>query len=875
MLWRWPTLFGCLLLLLIAAPVQALPELPRVVVDTAPVAPTGRTIPVSAGGDFQGALNSAQPGDVIVLEAGASFTGSFTLPNKSGSGWITITGSRQASLPPQGTRVTPADAANMPKIVTTTPDPALKTASGAHHYRFRGVEIAASSSLCYVIVKLDGSALDASATNPYPAMTSLTQVPHHLIFEQVYLHGTPGNADIVRGFLFNTAHTALIDSHVDEIHSQSDSQAVEGWNGPGPFKIVNNKLVAAGENVMFGGAYAAIANLTPSDIEIRRNHITKELKWKPNDSTWDGSRWGIKNLLELKHAQRVLIDGNLFEYHWASAQSGFSLVITPRNEMNGGVFAMPWSIVANVTITNNVFRGMTAGINIYGRDDQPVIPGSGFLVKNNLFYDLASTTSSRWFVSGAYNGAFMLIANGASDVVVTKNTYAGDGGSVIITDKPSLPNPGLVLTDNIVPAGWYAFVGPGTIGGAVIPQMFPGAVVSKNALTGPWPTPGGMQQSQVDGTVPGNYYPASMAAVGFVSPSEGNFRLSSSSVYRNRATDGTDVGVNMDTLSAAFGTSTFTPPATPSTTTAATTTPTTSSTPPTTTATNTTPTASTPTTPTSTTPTTTPTSTTPTTTTRPATTTTTSATSPSSTSTTGTTAASVSTPASTTTSGPTGTQTASSPTSTATPPASAPTTSVAPSTTTVSALSTSATSTGGLSITSPLGTAPVTGTVQITAVTPLAPSITRIDYVLDGSLIAVTNPALFSLRWDSTQYPDGRHTLQVKAYDAGGVVGESSVTFTTQNNTSRPYIDLRAVLLNRVVKVIAYAKGQFPLTSIKLYGNGGLLTTVPCTNRGCVGAYTVQTRNVPPGTHTVSAVVTDERGVTSTRTVQVTVPPRQ
>ena len=54
------------------------------------MAPTGQTIVVHAGGDFQAALEQAQPGDEITLAAGASFVGPFTLPTKQGSGWITV-----------------------------------------------------------------------------------------------------------------------------------------------------------------------------------------------------------------------------------------------------------------------------------------------------------------------------------------------------------------------------------------------------------------------------------------------------------------------------------------------------------------------------------------------------------------------------------------------------------------------------------------------------------------------------------------------------------------------------------------------------------------------------------------------------------------
>ena len=42
------------------------------------------TIAVPAGGDLQAALNAAQPGDVITLAPGATYTGNFVLPNKGG-----------------------------------------------------------------------------------------------------------------------------------------------------------------------------------------------------------------------------------------------------------------------------------------------------------------------------------------------------------------------------------------------------------------------------------------------------------------------------------------------------------------------------------------------------------------------------------------------------------------------------------------------------------------------------------------------------------------------------------------------------------------------------------------------------------------------
>src|SRR5206468_132741 len=134
--------------------------------------------------------------------------------------------------------------------------------------------------------------------------------------------------------------TGPVPAH-DGLGVGADSQAIMGWNGPGPFKIVNNHLEGAGENVMFGGADPPIHSLVPSDIEIRQNHFFKPLSWREGDPTYAGTPWTIKNLFELKNARRVLVEGNVFENIWRAAQDGFALQLTVRNQYGGA----PWSTI--------------------------------------------------------------------------------------------------------------------------------------------------------------------------------------------------------------------------------------------------------------------------------------------------------------------------------------------------------------------------------------------------------------------------------------------------------------------------------------------------------------------------------------------------
>ena len=222
-------------------------ELPRVYVDTTMPTQTGQTITVNSGGNLQTAINNAQPGDTIILQAGATFNGKITLPAKSNPNnkWIVIRTSALGNLPPEGQRVKPSDAVNMPKIITTSSDFAIDSAQGASYYRFIGVEVTddgapsqyaptfpdgSKGSYNYGLVELGRSGRD----------TQLSHLPHHIIFDRSYIHAQPKTSSR-RGVVLNGAHQAVIDSYVSDFKEVgSDSQAIAGFNGIGPFKIVNN-----------------------------------------------------------------------------------------------------------------------------------------------------------------------------------------------------------------------------------------------------------------------------------------------------------------------------------------------------------------------------------------------------------------------------------------------------------------------------------------------------------------------------------------------------------------------------------------------------------------------------------------------------------
>src|SRR3989441_6068148 len=438
------------------------PELPRLFLDTTLVPPTGKTIAVTNGADVQAAIAKAQAGDVRMLQAGATFTGPFTLPKKRGHGWIIVrTSAHDSTLPPPGTRVIPSHAAAMPKIVAgASSGHAIVAASGAHHFRFIGIEVmAAEGSTTFDLVQL-GSGSDQSTRT----------LPHDIIIDRCYIHGLAGEAAI-RGVALNGKRLAVIDSYLAEFKDQgSDTQAIMGWNGPGSFKIVNNYLEAAGENVMFGGADPSITNLVPADIEIRGNHFFKPTAWR---GVWAA----VKNLFELKNARRVLVEGNIFENNWLAAQAGWAIQFTVRNQDG----TAPWSTSEDATFQQNIVRHSGSAVNILAADDpNPSQTMKRVLVRDNLFDDINGTT---W---GGNGRLFQILgyAGGSTDLVIEHNSGFQQEN---VNYSEGVPHLGFIYRNNITPRGaaGFGFIGQGAAEGiTTLTIYFPLAVFQRNVIAG-------------------------------------------------------------------------------------------------------------------------------------------------------------------------------------------------------------------------------------------------------------------------------------------------------------------------------------------------------------------------------------------------------
>ena len=387
------------------------------VFDTTFTPPTGQTFACHTALDLKNALAAAKPGDCIQLDPATVYSGNFIIPALPQAGtpqYLHITTAGFHAKHPTGTRVSaPTDAQDMGIIVTPNAVAALRFTNGPQHssyVRIYGVELYSVST--YIPPNYGsttargygyGLIQNLSMMHPIPE-----PMPDHIIFDRCYIHGSP-TVDLQQAVQANFNFGAVIDSWIDEIHMRgTDTQAVACWYADGPLKVVNNFLSAAGENVLFGGAGGPANPHVPSDLEIRDNWIYKPLSWvlySVASSPWSANisysvgaivnasglvyqslinqnvnqppatspaAWRalpnagmmvVKNSVEFKSAQRVLLDSNLIENKWNAGQVGGAVVLTVRTSQSGDI-----AVVKDMTITNNILKNIVRGIDVMESD---------------------------------------------------------------------------------------------------------------------------------------------------------------------------------------------------------------------------------------------------------------------------------------------------------------------------------------------------------------------------------------------------------------------------------------------------------------------------------------------------------------------------
>jgi hypothetical protein len=562
-------------------------ELPRAYVRSslADTPAPGKTWKVGPGDDLPAILNRAGCGETIALEAGAQFTGRFTLPAKScdDSHWIIIrTSAPDKALPPEGERITPCHAGVsslpgrpalncastqnvMAKFVAVKAGGPFVLASGANHYRLGpGLEITRPA----------GAGINYNLIAPASASPA-----DHIIVDRDWVHGTAQD-ETTRGlYLSGVTYAAVVDSYFNDFHCIAgigacvDSQGIAGGLGnlpQGSWKITNNFLEAAAENILFGGG---AGTTIPIDIEIRHNHLFKPLTWMAGQPGFVGGvntdptrcvkfntpgqcPFIVKNLFELKNAQRLLFEGNALEYTWPGfTQHGAAILLTALSQ--GGIAGNPNATVADITVRYNQVSHVASGLIIAeaAYESGPPKLEARISVHDDVFDDLSPAYYSGDTTPNA--GLAFQISQCPScapiqDVLINHVTMllTSPRMFMVLGAPVGRPIQNLTFTNNIVstpsglaitgtgpkaPCGFQGNTALQRLSSCVAPLHFEG-----NALVGTddsWPR--------------GNFSPRDHKKLQFLSYNEangGDYRLSAQSPHKHRGTDGKDLGADIEAV---------------------------------------------------------------------------------------------------------------------------------------------------------------------------------------------------------------------------------------------------------------------------------------------------------------------------------------
>jgi Bacterial Ig domain/Putative peptidoglycan binding domain/Abnormal spindle-like microcephaly-assoc'd, ASPM-SPD-2-Hydin len=544
------------------------------------------SVPVSSTRPaIQTIVNNLQCGQTLQFQAGASYDVSnltFPAKNCSSNDWITVETSDYNQLPPEGTRISPCWAgvaslpgrpayacpANGPEDVMAqlTLDPDTNISVPGDHYRFIGLEVTRTPGLTGVVYEIFE---DEYGSN--------------IIFDRDWIHGDATHETQHAIQNDDANHIALIDSYVNDMHciangACGDSQDFSGGNDKnvgdtGVFKIVDNFLEASGENIIFGGEGSVD---TPADIEVRSNYFFKPQTWNPSSTSYFGTEFIVKNLFELKNAQRVLLEGNVMQNSWGGfTQVGPAIVFTPKNQVSAtGTYLCPLCQVKNITVRYNDVSNVGQPLQISTGENGATAPnsfataGNSYSIHDDIFDGISYPTcfgcasyqdeisEGGWATSTPPSTDILhdVDINHITEVTDLLSTTKGgflELGALNTSTFPQLPY-NITINNSIFYAGYW---GPWSIGGGTTDCAWAenSPLAKFNACWASYSfagnvLAGGLTIGQTPTWPSGNFFPTSQASIGFTNLDGGvggDYTLAPGSAYKGAATDGTDPGANI------------------------------------------------------------------------------------------------------------------------------------------------------------------------------------------------------------------------------------------------------------------------------------------------------------------------------------------
>jgi chitodextrinase len=128
-------------------------------------------------------------------------------------------------------------------------------------------------------------------------------------------------------------------------------------------------------------------------------------------------------------------------------------------------------------------------------------------------------------------------------------------------------------------------------------------------------------------------------------------------------------------------------------------------------------------------------------------------------------------------------------------------------------------------VTAPADGSTVSGTVGVSATASDDTGVTKVDFLVDGSVASSSTAAPYGFSWDSTTVANGNHTLSSKAYDAAGNSATAPITVTVANGdqqapTVPSGLTANATAYNSISLTWAASSDNVAVTGYRVIRNG-------------------------------------------------------
>lgn len=404
-------------------------------------------------------------------------------------------GSWTSTVCPPKKQIGPADKANLAFFKTMNTLSAFMVSGATRGWRFIGLRFEPDTSVAVV------SHL-ATAGNPDGAIqTDVSKCPSNIGWDRCWFDGHP-SGEIRHACELHCKAGYVIDSYFgNNLHAvnYTDSQCLTLYNGPGPFRIVNNRVCGQIENVIFGGAGSNCGII--ADVEVRFNTFTRQVT--------DKGVWGTKCAFEVKKVIRLLVEGNIIENTWPDRQIGAALLLKSESYGDGARIGYTSDVICRWNLLRNVSAACTFAAQANAQTD-PAFPINRAFVYGNLFRVGASGFDAS---QNPMIGMYL-----STNCGFVHNTIVSEG-SVLSVAAPDGQANTFDLSDNIFGATSYGLKGGGVAeGSATVAADMPNGTCTKNAFTGR--TNGGSTPYPA-----GNYFPANEAAIQYTNATAKDYSL--------------------------------------------------------------------------------------------------------------------------------------------------------------------------------------------------------------------------------------------------------------------------------------------------------------------------------------------------------------